>query len=164
MWEVDHKKGWGPKNWCFQIVVLEKTIECLLDSKESKCISPKQNQFWIFIGRNNAEAEALMLWPPDAKNQLIGKDPDAGKDWEHKEKGTTEDEMVGWHHWLNGHELEPTLGDSERQGSLACYSLWGGKKLDMSKCYSTEQVLLLPVCRQKTETQGNYIIYQRSHS
>ena len=133
MWEVDHKKDWGPKNWCFQIVVLEKTIECLLDSKESKCISPKQNQFWIFIGRNNAEAEALMLWPPDAKNQLVGKDPDAGKDWEHKEKGTTEDEMVGWHHWLNGHELEPTLGDSERQGSLACCSPWGHKESDTTE-------------------------------
>ena len=106
------------KLWCW------RRLLTVSDSKESKCISSKRNQFWIFIGRNNAEAEALILWPPDAKTQLIGKDLDGRKDWGHKEKGTTEDEMVGWHHRLNGHELEPTPGDSERQGSLACCSPW----------------------------------------
>ena len=81
MWELDHKEGWAPKNWCFQTAVLEKTLECLLDSKEIKPVNPKENQPWLFIGRTDAEAEALILWPPDAKNRLIGKDPDAGKDW-----------------------------------------------------------------------------------
>ena len=103
MRELDHKEGWGPKNWCFQNVVLEKTLESPLDSKESKPVHPKGNQLWIFIGRTDAKAEAPILWPPDAKSQLTGKHPDAGKDWGQEEKGGAEDEMVGWHHWLNGH-------------------------------------------------------------
>ena len=106
MWELDHKEGWAPKNWCFWTVVLEKTLESPLDCKEIQTVNPKGNQSWIFIGRTDAEAEAPVIWPPDAKNWLIGKDPDAGKDWGQKEKGTTEDEMVGWHHSLNGHEFE----------------------------------------------------------
>ena len=101
-----HKESWAPKNWCFWTVVLEKTLESPLDCKEIKPVRPKGNQSWIFIGRTDAEAEAPVIWPPDAKNWLIGKDPDAGKDWGQKEKGTTEDEMVGWHHSLNGHEFE----------------------------------------------------------
>ena len=105
MWELDYKESWELKNWCFWTVVLEKTLENPLDSKEIKPVHPKGDQSWIFIGRTDAEAEALILWPPDAKNWLTGKDPDAGKDWR-QEKGMTEDEMVGWHHWLNGHEFE----------------------------------------------------------
>ena len=129
MWELDHKEGWVPKNWCFQIVVLEKTLESPLDSKEVRPVNPKRNQLWRFIGRTNAEA--LIFWPPDAKGWLIGKDPDAWKDWGQEEKGTTEDEMVGWHHQLNGHEFEQTPGDCEWQGSLACCSPWSCKGSDM---------------------------------
>ena len=95
MWELDHKEGWVPKNWCFWTVVLEKTLESPLDCKEMQPVQPKGNQSWIFIGRTDAEAETPILWPPDEKNWLIGKDPDAGKDWRQEEKGTTEDEMVG---------------------------------------------------------------------
>ena len=106
MCELDHKEGWVPKNWCFWTVVLEKTLESSLDYKEIKTVNPKGNQSWIFIGKPNAEAETLILWPPDAKSQLIRKDPEAGKDWRQEEKGMTEDEMAGWHHRLNGHEFE----------------------------------------------------------
>ena len=125
-----NKEGWVPKNWCFQIVVLEKTLQSPLDSKATKPDNPKGNKPWVFIGRTYAEAEALILWPPDAKSQLIGKDPDAGKDWGQEEKGTTEDKMVGWHTWLNRLEFEQTLGDSKGQGSLECCSPWGHKELD----------------------------------
>ena len=105
MWELDYKESWVPKNWCFWTVALEKTLESPLDCKEIKPVSRKGNQSWIFIGRTNVEAEAAILWPPDVKNWLIRKDPDAGKDWR-RENGTAEDEMVGWHHRLNGHEFE----------------------------------------------------------
>ena len=104
VWELDCKKIWVPKNWCFW--VLEKTLESPLDCKEIKPVNPKGNQFWIFIGRTDAEAETIILWPPDAKNWLIWKDLDAGKDWKQEEKGMTEDKMVWWQHWLNGHEFE----------------------------------------------------------
>ena len=103
--ELDCKEIWVLKNWCFWTVVLEKTLESPMDSKEIQPVQPKGNQSWIFIGRTDAEAETLILWPPDVKNWLIWKDPDAGKDWRW-EKGTTEDEMVGWYHRLNGHEFE----------------------------------------------------------
>ena len=106
MWESDYKESWVPKNWCFWTVVLEKTPESSLDSKEIQPVHAKGNQSWIFIGRTDAEAETPILWPPDAKNWLTGEDPDAGKDWRQEEKGTMEDEMVGWHHRLNGHEFE----------------------------------------------------------
>ena len=132
MWELDHKKGWAPKNWCFWTVVLEKTPESSLDCKEVKVVNPKGNQPWIFIGRTDAEAEAPILWPSDAKSRLTGKDPDAGKDWRQEEKGTTENGLVGRHHWLNGHEFEQALGDCEGQGSLRCCSPWGCKELDMT--------------------------------
>ena len=125
MWELDHKEGWAPKNWCFQTVVLDKTLESPLDSKE---ISPKGNQPWIFFGRTDAEAEGPILRPPDVKSWLNGKDSDAGKDWGQGVKGATVDEMVGWHHWLN--EFEQILGDSERQGCLVCCSAWGSKLSD----------------------------------
>ena len=121
MWELDHKEGWVPKNWSFWTVVLEKTLESPLDSKEIKQVNPKGNQLWIFIGRTDAEAEAPILWPTDAKSWLIRKDPDAGKDWR-QEKGTTEDEMAGWHHQLNAHEFAHTPGDGEGQGILVCCS------------------------------------------
>ena len=129
MWELDHKEGWALKSWCFQTVVLEKTLENPLDSKEIKSVNPKGNQPWIFIGRTDAEVP--ILWPSDAKRWLIGKDSDAGKDWGQEEKGVTVDEMVRWHHWLNGHEFEQALGDSEGQGSLACCSPWGCKESNM---------------------------------
>ena len=104
--ELNHKEGWALNNWCFWTVVLEKTLESPLDCKELQSVHPKRNRSWIFIGRTDAVAETPLLWPPDAKNWLIGKDPNAGKNWRWEEKGTTEDEMVGWHHQLNGHEFE----------------------------------------------------------
>ena len=106
MWELDNKESWMPNNWWFWTVVLEKTLESLLDCKEIQPVHPMGNQSWIVIGRTDAEAESPMIWPPDAKNWLPGKDPDAGNDWRWEEKGTTEDEMEGWHHPLNGHEFE----------------------------------------------------------
>ena len=129
MWVLDYKESWVPKNWCFWTVVLEKTLESPLDCKEIKPVNPEGNQSWIFIGRTDAEAEA----PPDAKNWLIWKDPDAEKDWSQEEKGNTEDEMVRWHPQLDEHALEqaPEIGDG--QGSLACYSPWGYQELDMTE-------------------------------
>ena len=106
IWELDYKESWVPKNWCFWTVVLEKTLESPLDSKETRPVRPKGDQSWVFIGRTDAEAKTPILWPPDEKNWLIWKDPDAGKDWRQEEKGTTEDEMVGWLHRLDGHEFE----------------------------------------------------------
>ena len=123
MLELYHNEGWAPKNWCFWIV-LEKTLESPLDCKEIKPVFPKGNQPWTFTGMTVAEAEAPILWPPNVKKWLIGKDRDAGKDWGQEEKGITEDEMIGWHHWLIGHEFEQTLGDSGGQGSLACCCSW----------------------------------------
>ena len=125
--KLGHKEGWVQKSWCFQIMVLEKTLESLLDSKEFKLVNPKGNQSWIFIGRTDAEAETPILWPPDAKYWRTGKDPDAGKDWRWEEKETTEDEMVGWHHQLDGHVFEQTPGDSGGHRSLVCYSPRGCK-------------------------------------
>ena len=122
MWELDRKEGWALKNWCFWSVVLDRTLESALDCKEIQPVNPKGNQTWIFIGRMDAEAEAPIIWPPDAKSQLIGKDPDAGKDWKQEGKGTTENKMVGWDHQLNGYEFEQTLGDGEGHKRLACYS------------------------------------------
>ena len=110
MWELDHIESWAPKNWCFWTVVLEKALESPLDCKEMQSVHPKGNQSWIFIGRTDAEAETIRLWPPDAKNRLTGKNPGAGEDWRQEEKGMTEDKMVGWHHRLNGHEFEQALG------------------------------------------------------
>ena len=133
LWELDHKEGWALKNWCFQTVVLKKTLESPLDSNKIKPIKPKGNQSWIFIGRTDAEAETPILWPPDAKSELSRKDLDAGKDWRQEERGITEDETVGWHHWLNGHEFEQTPGDGEGQGNLACWSPWGCKELDTTE-------------------------------
>ena len=132
MWELDHKEGWVLRNWFFRTVLLEKTLESPLDRKEIKPVNPKGNQSQIFIGRTVAEAEAPILWPPDAKSRLLGKDPDAGKDRRQEEKGTTGWDG-GWHHWLNGHEFQQALGDSEGEWSLACCSPWGLKELDMTE-------------------------------
>ena len=127
----DYKESWAPKNWCFLTVVLEKTLESPLDCKEIQPVYPKGNQSWIFIGKT--DAEALILWPSDVKNWLIGKDPDAGKDWRWDEKGMTEDEMVGWHHGLDRHEFEQAPGIGDGQGSLACCSPWGLKESDTTE-------------------------------
>ena len=129
MWVLDYKENWALKNWCFWTVVFEKTLESLLDCKEIQPVHPKWNQSWIFIGRTGAEAATPILWPPDVKNWVLGKDLDAGKDWRREEKGTTEDEMVGWHHWLDGHEFEQAPGVDAR-GSLCP---WGHKELGMTE-------------------------------
>ena len=141
MWELDFKETWAPKNWCFWTLVLEKNLESplrdscrlLRDCEEIKPVHAKGNQPWIFIGRTDAEAESPILWPPGAKNWLIGKDPDAGKEWKQEEKGMTEDETVGWHHGLNGHEFEQAPGVGDGQGSLVSCNPWGRKELDMSE-------------------------------
>ena len=133
MWELDHKEGWALKNWCFQVVVLEKTLESPLDSTEIKPVNRKGNWSWMFFGRT--DAEALVLGLPDANSQLIWKDPDAGKDWGQVEKGMTEDEVVMWHPRLSGDEFEQTLGVGERQGSLAC-------RRPHSMCDTKDQTLL----------------------
>ena len=133
MWEVNHKEGWEPRNWCFWMVILEETLESPLDSKEMKPVNPKGKQHRIFIGRTDAEANALILWPHDVKSWLIGKDSESGKDWRQEEKGAAEDEMVGWPHWLNGHEFEQTLGKSEGQRSLACCSPCSSKESDTTE-------------------------------
>ena len=131
--ELDHNESWALKNWYFWTVVLEKTLESPLDYKEIKLVNPKGNQSWIFIGRTDAEVESPILWPLDAKNWLIGKDPDAEKDWRQEEKGTTEDEMVGWHHQFNGPQFEQAPGVGDGQGSLACNSPWGHRESDTTE-------------------------------
>ena len=133
MWELDYKESWVLKNWCFWTVVLEKILESPLDCKEIHPVHPKGDQSWVFTGRTDAEAETLILWPPDVKRWLIWQDPGAGKDQRQEEKGMTEDEMVGWHHQLNGHEFEQTLGVGDGQGSLVCCSPWGHKESDTTE-------------------------------
>ena len=133
VWELNYKEIWAPKNWCFWTMVLEKTLESPLDCKEIQPFHPKGDQSWVFIGRTDFEAETPILRPPDAKSWLIWKDPNAGKDWEQEEKGMTEDEMAGWHHWLDGHGFVWTPGVGDGQGGLACCSPWGRKESDMTK-------------------------------
>ena len=132
MWELDYKESWAPKNWCFWTVVLEKTLESPLDYKDIQQVHPKGNQSWVFIGRTDVEAETPILWTPNVKSWLIQKDPDAGKEQRQEEKGTTEDEMVGWHHRLNGHGFGWTLGVGDGQGGLACCSPWNRKQTQLS--------------------------------
>ena len=129
MWELDHKESWVPKNWCFWTVVLDKTLESPLDCKEIKPVNPKGNQSWMFIGRTDVEAEAPILWPPDAKSWLFGKDSGVGRDWRQEEKGMTEDEIAGWHHQLDGHEFEWILGVGNGQGGLVCCNSWGWQRV-----------------------------------
>ena len=133
MWELDYKESSAPKNWCFWTVVLEKTLESFLDCQEIQPVYPKGDKSWVFIGRTDVEAETPILWPPSVKSWLIWKDPDTGKDWGQEEKGTTEDEMAGWHHWLNVHGFGWTPGVGDGQGGLACCSSWGHKELDTTE-------------------------------
>ena len=133
MWELDYKESWAPKKWRFWTLVLEKTLESPLGCKEIKPVNHKRNQSWIFIRRTDAEAKSPIFWPTDAKNWLIRSNLDAGKDWGQEEKGTTEDEMVGWHHQLGQLEFEQTPSVGDREGSLACCSSWGHKELDMTE-------------------------------
>ena len=131
--QLDCEESWALKNWCFWTVVLEKTLESPLDCKEIQPVHPKGDQSWVFIGRTDAEAETPVLWPPHVKSWFIGKDPDAGRDWGQEEKGTTEDEMTGWHHWLDAHEFGWTPGVGDGQGGLACYDSWGCKESDTTE-------------------------------
>ena len=133
LWELDYKESWVLKNWCFWTVVLEKTLENPLDYKEVQPVHPKGDQSWVFIGRADVEAETPILGPPDVKSWLIWKGPDAGKNWRPEEKGTTEDEMVGWYHWLDEHESEQAPGIGDGQGGLACCSPWGHKESDTTE-------------------------------
>ena len=125
MWDLDYNKSWVSNNLCFWTVVLEKTLESPLDCKEIQSAHPKWDQSWVFVGRTDVEPETPILWPPDVKSWLIWKDPDAGKDWGQEEKGMIEEEMVGWHHRLNGHGFGWTLGDGDGQGGLVCCGSWG---------------------------------------
>ena len=133
MWKLNYKESWVPENWCFWTVVLEKILESPLDCKEIQPGHPKGDQVWVFIGRTDVEAETPILWPPDVKSWLIWKVPAAGKDWRQEEKGTTEEETVGWHHRLNGHGFGWTLGIGDIQGGLACCGSWGHKDLDVTE-------------------------------
>ena len=132
-WALDHKESWVLKNWCFWTVVLEKTLESPLDCKEIKPVHPKGNQSWVFIGRTDVEAETPTLWLPHVKSWLTVKDPDAGRDWGREEKGTTEDEMARWHHWLDGRESKWTLRVGDGQAGLACCDSWGRKESDTTE-------------------------------
>ena len=133
MWELNCEEGWALKNWCFWTVLLDKTLESPLDCKEVQPVLSKGDQSWEFIGRTDGKAETPILWPPHAKSWLIGKDSDAGRDWGQEEKGTTEDEMAGWHHRLDGHECEWTPGVGDGQGGLACCDSWGHKESNMTE-------------------------------
>ena len=128
MWDLDCEENWAPKSWCFWSVVLEKTPASPLDCKEIQPVHPEGDQSWVFIGGTDAEVETSILWPPHAKSWLVGKDPGAGKDWGQEEKGMTEDEMAGWHHWLDGREFGWTPGVGDGQGGLACCDWWGCKE------------------------------------
>ena len=141
-WTIKKAERWR----CFWIVVLEKTLESPLDCKEIQPVHPKGDQSWVFIGRTDVEAETLILWPPGAKNWLTGEDPDAGKDWGQEKKGMTEDEMVGWHHQLNGHEFEWTLGVGDGQGGLACCSPWGCKESDTTEQLNWTDSCFIMLC------------------
>jgi len=125
MWVLDCEEGWVPKNWCFWTLVLEKTLESSLACKEIQPVHSKGDQSWVFIGKTDAVAETPILWPRHVKSWLTGKDSDAGRDWGQEEKGMTEDEMAGWHHWLDGYEFEWTPGVGDGQGGLACCDSWG---------------------------------------
>ena len=142
MWELDHKESWAPKNWFFWTVVLEKMLESPLDCMEFKPVNPKGNQSWIFIGRTDTEAKTPILWPPDEK-WLIGKGPDVGKDWRQEEKGMTEDEMVGWHHWLNGHESEQAPADGDCSHEIKRCLLLGRKAMtDLDSILKSRDITL----------------------
>ena len=167
MWELDDKESWAQKNWCFWTVVLEKTLESPLDCKEIQPVHTKGDQSWVFIGRTDAEAETPILWPLDVKGWLIWKDPNAGKDWEQEEKGTTEDEMVGWHHRHNGHGFGWTLGVGDGQGSLACCGSWVCKELDTTERLNWTELSSCFVCFIKNAcwifVKWFFCIYWKGH-
>ena len=154
MWELDYKESWALKNWCFWTVVLEKTLESPLDCKEIQLVHPKGDQFWEFIGRTDAEAEAPILWPPDAKSQLVN----AGKDWKQEEKGTREDKMVRWHliMYINVHEFEQAPEDGEGQERLACCSPWGHKESDTTEWLNTNKSVNHWTVFRSHDTEGEY--------
>ena len=155
--ELDYKESWVVKNWCFWTVVLEKTLESPLDCKETQPVHPKGDQAWVFIGRTDFEAGTPILGPPDAKNWLIWKDPDTGKDWRPEEKGMTENEMVGWHHWLNGLGFGWTPGVGDGQGGLACCgSLVANNRTQLSKWTELNRVT-------SCETSGNLLDLAKLH-
>ena len=141
MWALDCKEDWVPENWCFWTVVLEKTLEGPLDYKAIQPVHPKRDQSWVFIGRTDVEAEAPVLWPPDAESWLIWKDPDAGKDWRQEEKGTTEGEMAGWHQRHDGHGFGWTPGVGDGQGGLACCGSWGHKESNTTEQLNWNEVM-----------------------
>ena len=143
IWELDCEESWAPKNWCFWTVVLEKPLESPLYFKEIQPVHSKGDQPWVFFGRNDAKAEAPILWPPDVNSWLIGKDSDAGRDWGQEEKGTTEDEMAGWHHQLNGCEFEWTLGVGDGQEGLVCCDSCSRKESNMAEQLNWTEMTLL---------------------
>ena len=163
-----YKKSWGLKNWCFRTVVLEKTVESLLDCKEIQPVHPKGDQSWVFIGRTDAEAETLKLWPPES--WLTWKDPDAGKDWRREEKGATEDEMAGWQHRPDGHEFEWTPGVGDGQGGLTCCSPWGHQESDMTEQlnwiedFISEWISVCPLDYQKTGSSSHKTLFSTEGS
>ena len=147
LWFFLHKEGWVMKSWWLQTVVLDKTLESPLDCKEIKPVNPKGNQRWIFTGRTDVEAEAPIFWPPDWKSQLNGEDYDAGKDWRQEAKKVTDGEMVGWHHWLNGHEFEQAPRDSGGQGSMvSSCSPWGRKNQKWLSNWTTAKAVYGQLC------------------
>ena len=141
MWELDCEESWAPKNWCFWTVVLEKTLESLLDCKEIQPVHPEGDQSWVFIGRTDAEAQTPILWPPYVRSWLTGKDLDAGRDWKQEEKGTTENEKAGWHLWLAELEFELTPGVGDGQGGLVCCDSWGCNELDTTELLNWTETL-----------------------
>ena len=163
MWELDCEESWVPKNWCFWNVVLEKALESPLDCKEIQPVHPKGDQSWVFVGRTDAEAETPILWPPHVKSWLTGKDPDAGRDCGQEEKGTTEDEMAGWHHRLDGHEFEWTPGVGDRQGGLAYCDSWGCKESHTTEVTELNWTELWP-SGNESKTEGVIFIRSRSLS
>ena len=164
MWKLDCEEGWVPKNWCFWTVVLEKTLESPLDCKEIQPVHSEGDQPWDFFGRNYAKAETPVLWPPHVKSWLIGKDSDAGRDWGQEEKGTTEDETAGWHHWLDGHESEWTPGDGDGQGGLACCDSWGCKESDTTEQLNwTEEGTVLGTVELEWNDEVNLVISETNH-
>ena len=158
MWDFNYEESWVPKNWCFWTVVLEKTLESPLDCKEIQLVHSKGDQSWVFISSTDAEAETPIPWPPHVKSWLIGKDSDAGRDWG-QEKGTTQDEMAGWHHGLDGCESAWTPGDGDGQGGLACCDSWGRKELDTTEQLNWRQSVC---CNDATTTQ--YATTKTRHS
>ena len=158
VWELDCEESWVLKNWFFWTVALEKTLQSPLDCKEIQPVYPKGDQSWVFIGRTDAEAETPILWPPHAKSWLIGKDSDAGRDWGQEEKGMTEDEMAGWHHWLDGHKSGWTLGVGDGQGGLACCNLWDHKESDTTEWLNWKKKDTLNTEEKRTRLTTNILL------